>query len=238
MNKLPIYLLLSTLSVGCSSKYAQTKDFKPIIESHVDVIQNYEVGREKTANVGDKIIERGIGKYDSINSGHFIGLVTTGDKTYSVKKGVLYRSIYVDEQDGSFYVKDDDNEYEFPSGTKINKDGALTDSTWYYYNIGGLQRGFEVNRVGNIGDKMFEPVAPVKKYSGDSHKSELVYSGKSGHAIKFLYREYVGDVEKPYSSQDLTYDLSESNVVRVKNFRIKIQSATNENIEYVILSDK
>lgn len=242
MNRLNIiiYPLLLIAVTGCSSKYAQTKSFQPISEIHNENIHNYELNTVKSVSVGEKLLESGAIKYESVNNGEFLAIKTTGTEVFSAKAGLVYKANYVDEQDGSFYVKDEDNSYKLPSGIKIDKNGNLVDPIWYYYGVGGLQRAtaaFEPQVVGVKGDKLFEPMASVKRYTESSNKKELIYSGKNKDSIKLMYREYASDMTRPSVSQDLTYDLSESNVIGVKNFKIKVISATNEGVTFTVISD-
>jgi hypothetical protein len=239
MNRLNIiiYPLLLIAATGCSSKYAQTKSFQPISEIHSENIHNYELNKVKSVSVGEKLLESGAIKYESVNNGEFLAIKTTGTEVFSAKAGLVYKANYVDTQDGAFYVKDAGNGYEFPSGIKIDKNGNLVDTIWYYYNIGGLQRGFSNQIVGVQGEKLFEPMASVKRYTESSNKKEVIYSGKNKDSIKLMYREYAADMTRPSVSQDLTYDLSESNVIGVKNFKIKVISATNEGVTFTVISD-
>jgi hypothetical protein len=66
-------------------------------------------------------------------------------------------------------------------------------------------------------------------------KQELIYNGKSGSNIKFLYRELSNDRMRAPFTQDIQYDLNESNVIGFKGSRIKVIEATNRQIKYVVL---
>ncbi len=66
-------------------------------------------------------------------------------------------------------------------------------------------------------------------------KQELIYNGKSGSNIKFLYRELSNDRMRAPFNQDIQYDLNESNVIGFKGSRIKVIEATNRIIKYVVL---
>jgi len=71
---------------------------------------------------------------------------------------------------------------------------------------------------------------------------ELVYAGKSDDNIKIYYREFVstqsGWMAKDAFTQELTYDLKESKIIRYKQLKMEILSANNEKIIYKVLSDK
>ena len=71
---------------------------------------------------------------------------------------------------------------------------------------------------------------------------ELVYAGKSNDIIKIYYREYVaaqsGWLAKDGFTQELTYDLTEGNIIRYRKLQIEVISANNEKIVYKVLSGK
>lgn len=71
---------------------------------------------------------------------------------------------------------------------------------------------------------------------------ELVYAGKSSDNVKIYYREYVatnsGWMAKDAFTQELTYDLKESKLIRYKDVRMEILTATNEKISFKVLSSK
>jgi len=66
-------------------------------------------------------------------------------------------------------------------------------------------------------------------------QQELIYNGKSGNNIKFLYRELSDNTMRATFNQDIQYDLNESNVIGFKGSRIKVIEATNRQIKYVVL---
>lgn len=65
---------------------------------------------------------------------------------------------------------------------------------------------------------------------------EFIYNGKSNNTLKFIYREFIKDLARPSFTQDLQYDLEESNIVGFKDMRIEIIKATNSAIDYKILN--
>lgn len=72
----------------------------------------------------------------------------------------------------------------------------------------------------------------------DSFAAELVYSGKFGDdTVRFLYREYVDDMARPAFTQELSYDLPESNPISFKSLVIDVQEATNNSITVSIVED-
>ena len=63
-------------------------------------------------------------------------------------------------------------------------------------------------------------------------QQELIYNGRHEDNIKFLYRELSNDLMRPAFTQDIQYDLKESNTIGFKGVRIEIIEATNRYIKY------
>jgi hypothetical protein len=66
---------------------------------------------------------------------------------------------------------------------------------------------------------------------------EIVYNGRSGNNVKFIYREFSESLIKPLFFQEIEYDISQSSIVNFKNISIKIVNATNTNITYELISN-
>lgn len=73
----------------------------------------------------------------------------------------------------------------------------------------------------------------VDTYS-PSHVQELIYNGRVGDELKFIYREFSNDLIRPAFTQEVQYDLSSSDVIGFKELRIKILNATNTEITYIV----
>ena len=69
----------------------------------------------------------------------------------------------------------------------------------------------------------------------DKFESGLTYSGKAGTVLKIVYREFSNDMARPAFTQDLQYDLSESDTIRFRQLAIKVLHATNQEISFKVL---
>lgn len=78
--------------------------------------------------------------------------------------------------------------------------------------------------------------ATYTKVGEGYYKQEFIYNGNVSNNIKFIYREYIDDTARPAFTQELQYDLNESNIVGFKEMRIEIIKATNTGIEYKVLN--
>lgn len=65
---------------------------------------------------------------------------------------------------------------------------------------------------------------------------ELIYNGKSGDSVKFLYREFASGMARPAFDQGVQYDLKEGKVVGFKGARVEVIEATNVNLRYRVLT--
>lgn len=66
-------------------------------------------------------------------------------------------------------------------------------------------------------------------------RQELIYNGKVGNNVKFLYRELSGGYMRAPFTQDIQYDLQEGKEIGFKGARIEIINSTNRKIEYKVL---
>lgn len=83
---------------------------------------------------------------------------------------------------------------------------------------------------------LFEEIDQVSTEEG-GFAAELIYSGISGSTLRISYREYANDLARPAFSQDLTYNLSESNIITFRSMKIKIYRADNSEIEFSVEED-
>jgi hypothetical protein len=68
-------------------------------------------------------------------------------------------------------------------------------------------------------------------------RQELIYNGKVGNSVKFLYREFHGDTMRAPFSQEVQYDLQEGKTIGFKGARLEVLTSTNRLIEYRVLKN-
>lgn len=78
----------------------------------------------------------------------------------------------------------------------------------------------------------------IEKYSEDYIRKELIYTGRTGSTIEISYREYRNNMAAQAFFQNLKYDLNDSKIIRFQNFKIEVLSANNQELSYMILSDR
>ncbi len=74
------------------------------------------------------------------------------------------------------------------------------------------------------------------KYSDDYNRKELIYQGNSGSIIHVTYREFGAGIAMPKQQESLTFDLSESSTIIVKDFRLKVLQADEDAISYIVIN--
>ena len=71
----------------------------------------------------------------------------------------------------------------------------------------------------------------------NSMKEQLIYTGRSGDTINVSYREYIKNMARPAFFHDLKYDLSESDVIVFRRWRIRVLEANNEFMRFTVLEE-
>lgn len=73
-----------------------------------------------------------------------------------------------------------------------------------------------------------------------NNTAELIYNGREGNVVKFIYREYAstnqGSMIRDSFTQNISYDLSEGNIIGFKGARIEILDAANSELKYKALA--
>lgn len=76
-----------------------------------------------------------------------------------------------------------------------------------------------------------------RQATDESFREELIYTGRAGDTVAITYREYKKEFARPAFYQNLTYDVSRSQEVVFRNYRLKLLAADNAGIRFIVLSD-
>lgn len=74
----------------------------------------------------------------------------------------------------------------------------------------------------------------ITKNNPENFQRTLLYKGKSGTQVFLDYREFKDDSAREAFTQELIFDLDQGNEIGFRGMRMRILSATNTGIEYVI----
>lgn len=238
MKLLLIALSLSITMVGCSTSRIQPSNIDVVSK----VIYDPELNVETEGELGQTIISKSnLTSYPSIIiSSDISELIKTGAMANSYSGTILIRSgnlrKYIENQDGAFYV-DRRSTFTFFAGT-IPCDGQVCTAGIFIPK--DTQKRPVIFRF-DKGEYSFGMLpVEVKKttdyvWSAGSFKRELVYGGISQKTIMISYREFSDATARPAFSQDLKYDLNESDIIGYRGARFQVIKAGNTVIRYKVL---
>lgn len=246
MKIILFYISLFFLTAGCLATI-QMKPINPALEQ----VYSVDLGSEKTSNIGDAMVS----KSDALV---FSGFTAISDFQPSQAGMLSFEKIqagskwYVIGQldDGSYIIKNDDymkSVHEFPKFSTGIVPVQTGIATYYQTMCLIVNEKGETDRYSFCTKDSLEiyPFAwsvkpPVflakagKLYKPSNFKQELIYNGKSNNVVKISYREFVNDLARPSFTQDIVYDLTESNIIGFKGMTIEVIEATNTSIKYKI----
>ncbi len=228
--KVFMILFATTLFSGCMAKYV-----RPIQPENIRTVTP-ELNVETTCFLGEPLITSGYGHYAkgiivsaNISQGDF-----TGAKLY-VNKG-FYEKIPI--EDGFEYY------YPTTSGQMIYKNayGREIGNNNYQIRISPDLKIVVIDKSGLLMPGNYTEKLVYTKVDSrfiemeDSFQQTLLYLGKENNIIKFSYREFSNNSIRDAFTTEISYDLSESNVIGFKKFKAEIIDATNTSIKYKLLS--
>lgn len=207
-------MIFLCLVSGCTSMNSSSD---PKTETIVTPITMKEI----TANLGDSMIVEQQGFHTDaiiLGSGNGLYSTITPDKYCRIKdneyassneKAIILKNIYgsLVGYSGSVFYNKDNNEV-------------------CIYKYGSCYSEKEISIK-------YEP-STVCSYSRTSFKKTIEFNGKSGHILNFTYREFERDLTKPTISSDFSINENEGKSILYKGASIKIKSATNTSITYLI----
>ena len=223
-NPLPIVLSLLLLVTGCVS-------MKPVLpkETTFDLPQLNQITEKE---LGDTLIDKGrIRSYPAIvtvepTEAHWgLGGTMRADPGMFVAVGTT--------DFGTVYRALTPIRWTAPLGSGFGEGGvvvphASTNQPHLFVTVGPETRNSY--RLKNFACKE----TTANQLLPGSFRQELIYNGRSGDAIKFLYREVNDSFVRTPFSQDVTYDLKDGNVIGFKGARLKILDANNTKIRYEV----
>jgi len=226
-----LMLLCSTvIVVGCAQSLSPNVKR---VQSEPVVVNVPKAGEEKTGEIGDTLVSKTIKTEIEVikvnNSVDCCLALTFQAGTYEAmwedNTGVYYGSL--NNVLVSFTGKGQNGGYVIPF---VSRNSQKNVTVWQ-------GRVFDLHPTAKIPTDSYITFTRGKatKTKEPFFKQELIYNGKYGSNIKFLYRELSNDMMRPSFNQDIQYDLNESNVIGFKGSRIKVIDATNRQIKYVVL---
>jgi len=239
MRKITLVLLLSLVFSGLAGAetFSRPAENIKVYFASNKTIHVPEVGVESEAEIGRTIVSKAkqtihqaISLEENITfkvEPSFFSNSWTGEA--NINQGTL--KLYVTSPDGS-YFKDESATFSFGGGAVkaeagifVPADASKPTVPWYFSK-----------KVFYFGDK---PVAIQKEnvvaWSKDSFSKELIYGGMSQNTITISYREFSDNTARPAFTQELKYDLSQSDPIGFRGARFQVIKATNTGLVYKVI---
>lgn len=227
MSRLCLATMAAALALGgCVSSQA--------VSPQVEIIDHPPINANAQAELGDTILEKGkLSTYD--------GLILKNELTWG--DGIILKKINISP--GRLRERQQDENFKYFYSDKMTMYDALLGTSPYFG--GGLctkkadqtfVRLFIIAGRCIIKSRIPPEIEPTRITDADAPglRQELIYNGRSGDTVKFLYREFAGDLARPPFSQDIQYDLKDGMTVGFKGARIQIVDASNTKLTYRVLS--
>lgn len=224
--RMAILCCLSVFLFGCAASQRSVAPIQKIFDTPQLHIEN-------TAELGDTIVAKGkIYTYDGIE---LLNQVQAGDGFIIIKFTVAPQKLLMKLEDDSwqYYYGDNVTAYDAIVGTKPVM-GGLKLSRNEPGKIAIFANSPHVTLSPNPEPKIEK--LKVSALDKPSFKQELIYNGRAGNYVKFLYRELSNDMMRAPFNQEVQYDLSESSIIGFKGVRIEILNASNTTLQYRVLS--
>ena len=228
------YILIIFTIFFFSSCVSPIKPYNDIV---CKSIAEPKIGEVVTKNIGDTLIAQGT--LYTIKAVAISDDCLDGNVKRGIYKAVATRKIVTNDQ--SSQKTETKNIIRFGgkglSGVKWAATGYYLDyyteddRLFYVYTSGSAN----VTQPGKVKIENFK-ITETSYPSPDSFQQTLLYLGKSGSVVRFGYREFYEDYARPAFSNEVSYDLNDSNIIGYKNAKIKIIEATNTFIKYEVLS--
>ena len=217
MKKIAILILLAILS-GCTSLQRNGGGIEEAI------IDYPPLGIESTVGVGEEMLKKG--KNTTVNAISLKQKVSVGlFGAYTFLPGI-YKQVG-HSKNKIFYS---------PVSYGMVQKAALADPYGGMYVDHDKE---EICGVSTLGGTVCSKASfEVIKYTSSemlSFQKTLLYSGKIGTKVNISYREFSNNVARPAFSNDVEYDLNESNTIGYKGALLKIIKATNQDITYRVI---
>ena len=186
-----------------------------------------------TAELGDTLVQKG--KLFTYQALELSNDVSAGDGfimyKLTVPAGLLIQR--QEDDDWKYYYSGQFKKYSVLEGA-LPSVGGLKISKKNFRDIFIFMEGVPMNTLRPNPQPVYI-FKDEKAVDQPSFEQQLIYNGKIGNQVKFLYRELTNDMMRGPFSQEIQYDLNESKIVGFKGCRIEILEATNTQLKYRVL---
>jgi hypothetical protein len=231
MRKMLVALTAVCCLAGCSATRLVT------LPSHSELVQGPTIGETRTSEVGDTLTRTAkVTQIPAIHVNEEIIAKATGmaaGNRATIKPGLLIAR-YTDPA-YTCYIAQEPIAYGNFMAHLTGEGGVCIGKS--------NPKNIVVIVIVPNGNAFYKPTKPIQfestifvDRSAPGFYQELIYNGRTGDVVRFLYREFANDLARPAFSQDVQYDLREGRTVGFKGARIEVLDATNVNITYRVLA--
>lgn len=218
-------LLILALTAGCATQ-------KQSIPPSLRIVDIPPLNEERTSELGDTLVEKGkIYTYDAIK---LENRVSAGDGFLLKKLTLEPCTLTASLTDGKriYYSTNKLSVFDAVIGTQMQNGGLAISKK----NENDIKFHLNGNAVMTPKPQPVITKTQVTDVERPSFMQELIYNGRSGDVLKFLYREYYSDHLRAPFTQEIQYDLNDGNLIGFKGVRIDVVEASNTRIRYRVLS--
>ncbi|RKV86050.1 MAG: hypothetical protein D8H97_01920 [Neisseria sp.] len=220
MYKLNLTVCLFLLTACAAPKYNYT--------GSAENLSWPSVGETNTVGIGENMLNQGYSlQMDALS---FDSLQKIGGAAYKIPPGDYVKT--GEDNNAEYYLVNNTNGGRVIVGiladpvisvmkSKNNKDNEICLIT--------------VLNLKNCSKNIPTTIKKVNSVNANGFQQNLLYSGKVGNRIKLSYREFQNNMARQAFSNDVEYDLSESDQVGYKGALLEIINATNQSITYKVI---
>lgn len=219
MKKILFLVSLTLVSCGVTMNSVMPKKISE---------NNIALNKEYTKDIGSPIVIKG----DFLQQK---ALKISNIKSFSIDMAKFPYSIgenlILNGQDNSYFFYFDKEKFvgkSYKMGIAENKETGELKA--FLNNPSG---GFYTKEIPEL---EYETIQVIPDDCDNCFKQEFIYNGKVNNYLKFVYREYIDNLARSSFTQELQYDIDDSNTIGFKGLRIEVLNTNNTSITYKVLS--
>lgn len=254
-------MLKSLLFLPALILFSSCASVKQTIVPNLRIVDIPPLQTERSVELGDTIVSKGkIYTYQGID---LRNQVQAGDGVFLIKFTIAPQKLMakMEDKQWTYYVGDNVTAYDAVIGTKTVFGGLKIAKTATNQTPESAEKTVQRQPMeskpsmntkhysqpyaifGNTTAVSMSPKpAPIFDFiqvnalDKPGFTQELIYNGRSGDSVKFLYRELSNSYLRAPFTQEVQYDLNQSKIIGFKGVRIEIIEATNTHLKYKVIT--
>ena len=243
-KNITVTLLISLFIISCTTASPFTNTGRGITE--IEGVDFPEISKVSYGSLGDTLVSKGTKSYTP-------AFKVLEEWVWKDETGMMPRHWVAANTEfvltGNWMNNKSGEEYKCYTG-KYNYD-----THWNYFNVPGSNIPIDICKdkfgswhsfqtlffEGEGQSKNNNPFnAKIEEFTkmelnGVSFVQEFLYNGRVNNDLKFVYREFSGDLARPAFTQEIQYDFDQSKVIGFKNLTLEVLEATNTKIVFKVI---